>query len=86
MPYTVVVGGSAERELKALSSEIARRIGQRLLALADDQHPAQSKRLRNSRTFRLRVGDYRVIYAVDDEARQVTILAIGHRREVYRER
>lgn len=82
----MVIVRSAERELKALSSEIARRIGQRLRTLADDQHPAQTKRLQNSRNFRLRVGDYRVIYAVDDEARQVTILAIGHRREVYRDR
>ncbi len=86
MPYTVVVVRSAEGELKALSPEIARRIGQRLLALADDQHPARSKRLRNSRIFRLMVGTYRGIYVVDDEARQVTILAIGHRREVYRDR
>lgn len=86
MPYAVVVVRSAERELKALSSEIAQRIGQRLRLLEDDQHPAQSKRLRNSRNFRLRIGDYRVIYAVDDEARQVTVLAIGHRREIYRDR
>ncbi len=86
MPYTVVVGGSAERELKALSPEIAGRIGQGLRLLADDQHPAQPKRLRNSRTLQLRVGNYRAIYAVVDEAQQVTILAIGHRREVYRDR
>ena len=58
MPYTVVVVRSAERELKGLSPEIARRIGQRLGGLAEDQHPAQSKRLRNSRNFRLRIGDY----------------------------
>ena len=86
MPYTVVVVRSAERELKALSPEIAQRIGQRLRALAEDQHPAQTKRLRNSRNFRLRIGDYRVIYAVDDAARLVTVLAVGHRREVYRGR
>lgn len=85
LPYTVVIARSAERELKALSSEMARRVGQRLLALAEDQHPAQSKRLRNSRNFRLRIGDYRVIYAVDDDTHQVTILAIGHRREIYRD-
>ena len=86
MPYTVVIARAAERELKALSSAIAQRIGQRLRALAEDQHPAQTKRLRNSRNFRLRVEDHRVIYAVDDEAEQVTVLAIGHRRDVYRNR
>ena len=84
MPYTVVIGRSAGRQLKALSTEVARRIGQRLRALADAQHPAQSKRLRGSDNYRLRVGDYRVIYSVDDEAQQVTILAVAHRRDVYR--
>ena len=79
-----MVARSAERELKALSTEIAQRVGVRLRFLADDPHPAQSKRLRSSFNYRLRVGDYRVIYAVDDNVRQVTILAVGHRREVYR--
>ncbi|MGH2534329.1 MAG: type II toxin-antitoxin system RelE family toxin [Thermomicrobiales bacterium] len=84
MPYAVVINRSAERELKSLPPDVARRIGQRLRALSDDQHPAQSKRLRNSEGFRLRVGDYRAIYAVDDAEQQVTIIAIGHRRDVYR--
>ena len=52
--------------------------------LAEDPHPAQSKRLKGSPTFRLRVGDYRIIYSVDDEAEMVTIRAIGHRRDIYR--
>ena len=81
-----MIGRSAERELKALSADIARRVGERVRALADDQHPTQSKRLRNRPNFRLRVGDYRVIYSVNDEAQLVTILAVGHRRDVYRER
>lgn len=86
MAYAVVVVRSAERELRALSPEIARRTGQRLRMLAEDQTPAQANRLRNSRNFRLRVGDYRVIYAVEDEAQRVTVLAIGHRRDMYRGR
>jgi mRNA interferase RelE/StbE len=85
LPYAVVISRSAERELKALSPETTQRVGQRLRALGEDQHPAQSKRLRGSQNFRLRVGDYRVIYSIDDEAQRVTILAVGHRRDVYRE-
>ena len=86
MPYTVVIGRSAERELKALSADVARRVAERIRTLAEDQHPAQSKRLRNSLNYRRRVGDYRVIYSVDDGAQRVTIFAVGHRREVYRPR
>ncbi len=84
MSYAVVLGRSAEWELKAFTLEVGRRIGARLRALADDPRPAQSKRLKGSSNFRLRVSDYRVIYAVDDEAQVVTILAVGHRRDVYR--
>jgi len=83
-PYELVITRSAERELKTLSPEMIRRIATRLRVLAVNQHPPQSKRLTNSANFRLRVGDYRVIYAVDDMARTVTIFAIGHRRDVYR--
>ena len=86
MPYTVVINRSAERELKSLAPEIARRIGNRLRALSEDPRPAQSRRLRGSPNFRLRVGDYRAIYSVDDAAERVTIVAVGHRRDVYRGR
>jgi mRNA interferase RelE/StbE len=84
--YTVEINRSAERELKSLTPNLARRIGERLRALAENPHPAQSKRLRGSPNFRLRVGDYRVVYSVDDAAWRVTIVAVGHRREVYRGR
>ena len=85
MLYVLVITRSAERELARLSTEIRRRIALRLQALASEPHPAQSARLRGSDYFRLRVGDYRVIYSVDDSSLNVTILAVGHRREVYRD-
>jgi mRNA interferase RelE/StbE len=42
------------------------------------------KRLQGQISYRMRVGDYRILYAIDDDARQIEIYAIGHRREVYR--
>ncbi|MBA3474457.1 MAG: type II toxin-antitoxin system RelE/ParE family toxin [Rubrobacter sp.] len=86
MPYAVAINRSAERELKSLAPDIARRVGNRLQALAENPRPAQSKRLKGSPNFRLRVGDYRVVYSVDDAEEKVTIIAVGHRREVYRRR
>ena len=68
-----------------LPADVAWRIGERLRALATDPRPAQAKRLRNSVNYRLRVGDYRAIYSIDDAALRVTILGVGHRREVYRD-
>jgi mRNA interferase RelE/StbE len=86
LTYAVVINRSAERELKSLAPDFARWVGSRLRTLAEDPDLARSKRLKGSPNFKLRVGDYRVIYSVDDPAEQVTIVAVGHRREVYRRR
>ncbi len=84
MAYALRVLRAAERELKAITPEMARRIDARMQSLRDDPHPGQSLRLKGSSNFRLRVGDYRVIYTVDDAAELVTVVSVGHRRESYR--
>jgi mRNA interferase RelE/StbE len=86
LPYTVVIGRSAERQLKSLAPDVATRIGDRMRDLAEDPHPAQSKRLKGSPNFRLRMGDYLIIYSVVDEAEVVAIRAVVHRRDIYRRR
>ena len=84
MPYTVEFARVARRELEAITPAMAERIGERIEALADDPHPPQSASLTGRSGFRLRVGDYRVLYEVDDTARLVTVLRVRHRREAYR--
>lgn len=84
MDYAVELDGRAKRELEAFSDRLALRIGKQLRRLAVSPRPRQSKKLRGSPFYRIRVGNYRVIYAVSDEEKRVTILNIGHRREVYR--
>ena len=86
MHYEVAITRSAERELKSLSVAVAQRIGDRLRALPNDQHPGLGRRFKGSANFRRRVGDNRFIYAVEDQSRRVTILAIGHRRDVDKDR
>lgn len=53
-------------------------------ALADDPRPLGSRKLVGRDSYRIRVGDYRVIYLMDDGEIVVTVLGVGHRREVYR--
>jgi len=84
LPYTVEFARVARRELEAITPVMAERIGERIEALANDPHPPQSLRLTGSSGFRLRVGDYRVLYEVDDATRLITVLRVRHRREVYR--
>lgn len=84
MNYKVVISQSAEKELKRIPQHVALRIGGKLLALSNDPYPSYTKRLRNTPNFRLRVGDYRIIYFVDDKNKIITITVIAHRREAYR--
>jgi mRNA interferase RelE/StbE len=84
MKWRVVFVRSAEKELAKLSTNIQLRVGQAIRSLEDPPFPGQAKRLKGREEFRIRVGDYRVLYTVEHKARVLTILAIGHRREVYR--
>ena len=84
MEYTVEIKRSAEKELDALPSRVANRILARLVALGGDPRPVGSKKLSGEDRFRIRVGDYRVLYEIDEAVRMVIVVAVGHRREVYR--
>lgn len=84
MTFAVEVKRPAEKELARLSPESQRRIARALLALTEQPFPPGVKKLRSSDGYRIRVGDYRILYSVDAGARKVFISAIGDRKEVYR--
>ena len=84
MSYAVELTRRAERDLRRLPQSTAERVTASLLALEDDPRPSGSRKLQASDEWRLRVGDYRVRYRIDDSARRLTITRIAHRREVYR--
>jgi mRNA interferase RelE/StbE len=72
---------------KALQKKIhprdAARVRKALEALADDPYPRQSLKLHDRECYRLRVGDYRVIYEVDEADAMITVIQIGHRQGIY---
>lgn len=85
MTYRVEILPSARRELAGLDPQTRKRIDKRILLLAETPRPAGVKALQGQRgLLRLRVGDYRVVYAVRDDVLVVTVVRVGHRREVYR--
>ena len=85
MAYRLVHTEGALRDLQALPREMFRRADARILALADNPRPRGVERIRGARgALRLRVGDYRILYSVDDAQQVVTIGRIGHRRDLYR--
>jgi len=82
--YRVLLTTSAERELHRLPSKIVARIVPRLEGLASAPRPSGCKKLRGGdKEWRIRVGDYRIVYVVDDRARTIDVTRIAHRREVY---
>ena len=85
MPYAVEFTASALREFTALERAVQRRIATRIDALANNPFPPGSKKLQGEPDhYRIRVGDYRVIYRVEGKRLIVLIVKIGHRRDVYR--
>jgi len=84
MAYTIRLKTRAERELDRLPLTLVRRIWRKLLALEKDPRPRVTSKLEGSDGYRIRIGDYRVIYIVDDREQTVDIIRVAHRREVYR--
>ncbi|MBK8250744.1 MAG: type II toxin-antitoxin system RelE/ParE family toxin [Gemmatimonadetes bacterium] len=82
--YSVRFVRSARKELEALPDAAVQRIFPRIEALADDPRPAGCKKLRGGHDlWRLRVGNFRVVYQVDDGVLVVEIRAVGDRKDVY---
>ena len=85
MSYRIVFARSARRELQDLPRVVVNRVFPKIEALAVEPRPSGSIKLRGSvDLWRLRVGDYRVIYRIDDDQQLVDIVAVRHRGEAYR--
>ena len=82
--WTVRIKPAAEKEMDRLPTKTFERVVAALLALESGPRPRQSKKLRGVDEYRLRVGDYRILYTIDDARQAVEIVAVGHRREIYR--
>ena len=83
--YEILLEHRAEKDLRRLTAEIFRRVIAAIEALADDPRPEGCRKLIGSDNYwRIRVGDYRVLYEIDDENQVVRVMRVRHRREAYR--
>jgi mRNA interferase RelE/StbE len=82
--FKVLFTDPAEKDLNKLDTKIGDRILAKIDLLEVDPFLPSSKRLKGDVTFRLRVGDYRVIYEVDNRNKQVIIYRVRHRKDVYK--
>ena len=82
--YEIQILRRAQRSLARLPEREYERVRDAIRILADEPRPPGCRKLTGRDGWRIRIGQYRVIYEIDDAARIVTVLDIGHRREVYR--
>ena len=87
MTYRIEVSPSAARQLRKLDAAARRRIQAAVELLAQEPRPSGAKKfIGGDGEWRVRTGDYRIVYEINDGVLVVLVLAVGHRREIYRRR
>ena len=84
MKYTVLIERYAQKQIMKLDKKVIPNIKSAIAALADNPRPYGYKKLKGEDAYRIRVGDYRVIYEIDDGKIIVTVVSVGHRKNVYK--
>jgi mRNA interferase RelE/StbE len=82
--YRIEITASAAKELSRLPRKDLQRIAARVRALADDPRPPGSRKLCAQEKYRIRQGNYRVLYQIEEDVLVVYVVKIAHRRDVYR--
>jgi len=81
--YKIELRPAAARALRKLDPQVARRVQAAIALLAEDPRPPASRPLRGRPAWRVRVGDYRVIYTIEDDLLLIVVVTLGHRRDIY---
>lgn len=85
MSYTIKIKSSAKREIKRLPTSVQVRITKKLEELEMNPRPPDVKKLQGyEKTYRVRVGEYRIVYEIEDDILLVWVIEVGHRSSVYR--
>ena len=84
MAYSVRLDKRVEKDLAVLPSEARARIGRKIGQLEQDPFPKGVIELHGEDSYRIRIGDYRVVHDVDASAQTVTVLRVAHRKDIYR--
>ena len=83
--YSLFIKKSAERELRKIPKINLKRIVNKIKSLAQNPHPQGNEKLSEQERYRVRQGDYRIVYTINDKDSRIDVVKIGHRREVYRQ-
>ena len=84
MPYRIEIAPAAERQIRKLEVTVRRRIIDKIGALGRNPRPAGVEKLTDIGAYRVRVGDCRIIYDIEDKVTTVLVLKVGDRKQVYK--
>jgi len=82
--YSLFLKESVQKDFEGIPKKDSRKILTRIKSLANDPRPSGCEKLTGQDRYRLRHGRYRIVYAVQDEEHAVTVVKVGHRKDVYR--
>ena len=84
MAYEIIIKPSAQRDLDGLPIHEAQKIASRIVQLSNHPRPFGVQKLRGDESYRIRSGNYRVLFEIDDKAERVNVYRVKHRKDVYR--
>lgn len=82
--YNIVFKQSVAKDLRSIPKKDIQRILKRIDSLIEDPRPVGAEKLSGDEKYRIRQGNYRILYTIEDEIITVTIVKVGHRRDIYR--
>jgi mRNA interferase RelE/StbE len=84
--YRIQYSAKVLKELNNLENRDYLRIRERIISLVEEPRPTGSLKLTNEDGYRTRVGDYRILYEIDDDNKIIKLLKLGHRKEIYKKK
>lgn len=82
--YRIVIKKSAAKEIERIEEKDRTRIIEKIRSLSEDPHPVGSKKLCGQEKYRIRLGNYRILYQVKNEKLIINVVKVGHRRDIYK--
>ncbi len=82
--YHIIISSTAQKKLNKLPNQIADPLIKTILSLAENPRPHGCKKLKGREAFRIRKGNYRVIYEINENVLTITVISLGHRKDIYR--
>ena len=82
--YKIEIKKSAQKEIKKLPDNVLKKVIDKISSLAHTPRPEGCKKLSGEEKYRIRIGNYRILYSIEDDVLFIYVVKVGHRREVYR--